>query len=80
MMRVRKLGRRVVQIAAVVALGVGVTLGTSAVLADDAETPASEVVHETPAQSEPAAEETAEGATPLTPWPEAAQVRGIDWE
>jgi hypothetical protein len=80
MMRVSKLGRRLVQIAAVVALGTGVTLGASAVLADDAEVPASEVVHEAPEQPEPAAEETAEGATQLTPWPETAQVRGIDWE
>jgi hypothetical protein len=66
MMRARKLGRRVVQIAAVVALGVGVTLGATAVLADDAatetetETPAPQVVYE---------------------WPEpAAESQGLEWD
>ena len=76
-MRARKLGRRVVQIAAVIALGVGVTLGTTAVLADDAsepttETPAPEVVYEWPEQepSEAVADDD----------PATARTAGVDWQ
>lgn len=86
-MRARKLGRRAVQIAAVVALGVGVALGTTAVLADDAaepttETPAPEpqVVYEWPEPAATDTEDPAPDAVPAQPGEAEARTAGIDWQ
>jgi hypothetical protein len=70
-----------VQIAAVVALGAGITLGTTAVLANDGaatetETPAPQVVYEWPEHAgDPAPE-----AEPVQPGPAEARTAGIDWQ
>lgn len=82
-MRARTLGRRVVQIAAVIALGVGVTLGTTAVLADDAATqtetpaPAPQVVYEWPERDAPAAEP---GTAPQDSEAAGARSAGVEWD
>jgi hypothetical protein len=81
MMRVSKLGRRVVQIAAVVALGAGITLGTTAVLADDAATEteptAPQVVYEWPEPD--VTEENAPEPRTTDPDPAAARTAGLEW-